>query len=566
MQTRRSRKRGQALIMVTFAMVMLFGIMAMAVDLGLGLSSVKAGRSAADAAALAAVTHALATVGNSPIACGGVIGCQSAQACPATIGTPQTTLDMGCFYAQRNGFTQGGQGGRQTVQIAAGIDSPPPTAPGVNDVTYWATVTVTDRMPRLFSTIFGGETSNVVARATAAITNGTMNGSFYLLNRENDYSPGGTGVGIHVGGNGTMRAPGGIYLASTAAGAGTLVGGPTVESPSTYIRGAGGVDLGGSGTWTNPPQNGVPDSAAFRDPMAGKGQPSAIPTGGLPVFEVPGGDLSALPQPLTPGQYYATDNQGRASGGQLKVSSAVRFSAQGGFGNYVLYGGLYVNSTVRFDPGRYVFAGASNRNAVLEMTNQGSVMDNMPAGQQNSDAGEILILTDAKYPGLSGSLPPKVAAIQDQLGFGKTDLQAGNTTSLTLHGLNRTSSSVPSDLKEFAPTAIWQDQRNSRILYNANGSVDYTSCGGGRTLDNPCPNTALANATTMELNLQAHPNTSVYGLIYQPRGAWINMQGNGTITSPLALITGAMVLQGGADFGVLDQRDSLKRKTVALVE
>jgi hypothetical protein len=67
-------------------------------------------------------------------------------------------------------------------------------------------------------------------------------------------------------------------------------------------------------------------------------------------------------------------------------------------------------------------------------------------------------------------------------------------------------------------------------------NIDITTCGSGHTLDNPCTNTAMANSSTPAMTLQAHPNDSLYGMVYQPRGSWLTMQGNGNITSPTIFV------------------------------
>jgi hypothetical protein len=194
------------------------------------------------------------------------------------------------------------------------------------------------------------------------------------------------------------------------------------------------------------------------------------------------------------------------------------------------------------------------------------MIDNSPSGAQNTDAGEIFILTDTNYPSLVGNIPPALNSVKNSLGLGSTDLQSGNTQIINLHGLNRDSAALPSELKTFAPVAIWQDQANSRVKYDAQGNVDTTSCGGTHTLNDPCTNTAMANSDTPRLKLQAHPNTSIYGVLYQPRGAWMDLQGNGSIRSSLVIVTGAMIMNGGCDVGSLDKSDTLKRRMVALVE
>ena len=143
------------------------------------------------------------------------------------------------------------------------------------------------------------------------------------------------------------------------------------------------------------------------------------------------------------------------------------------------------------------------------------------------------------------------------------NLQSGNNQVMNLHGLNR-ERGLPEGLKDFAPAAFWQDQRNSRIQYDANGNVVFEGCGAN--LDTPCLNAGMANSTTPAFHLQAHPNTNVYGMIYQPRGAWLSLQGNGTVNSALAMITGALSMGGGADIKMLRASDQLRRRMTALVE
>ena len=565
---RKKGTRGQALVMVTFALTALLGIMALAVDMGLAHFNRKSAQSAADAAAKASIMRALENMANGPAVCGANVGCEDNWGCPANVSTPPTNLDTACLYARQNGFANSGA---TSVTLTAHAAPPgPPTAAGVNDVFYWVTVTVTQRSPRLFSAVFGADAQLIAVRATAAVTNGVAGGALFALNRQNDTSPMGTGKDLVMGGNPSIVFPGGIYLASTAAGTGEIQGTSDVDAPFTRIRGSGTTTMGGSSSWDAAPKNNYTDSWYFKDPMGGKGQPPALPSGGLPGKPVPGGILNNLPQPLQPGQYYAVDNSGKATGAQLIVSAPVTFSDAGsGFGNYVLYGGLSFSNSGRgkFSPGRYVLAGVKNPSSpILSVASQSVITDYGVANQPPTDAGEIFIFTDAKYPGLDGFRPPDVETIKDNLGFGPVNLQAGNKQVITLHGLNRESPVVPANLKDFAPTAFWQDQRNSRIEYDANGNVDYTSCGGGHTLDTPCLNPGMQNSTTPEFKLQAHPMTSIYGLIYQPRGAWMRLQGNGSITSPLILITGALDLQGGANIATLDPRDALRMKMAALVE
>src|SRR5205823_1879443 len=97
------------------------------------------------------------------------------------------------------------------------------------------------------------------------------------------------------------------------------------------------------------------------------------------------------------------------------------------------------------------------------------------------------------------------------------------------------------------------------------GRVDYTSCGSGYTLDNPCTNT-LTNNSSPELNIQASPNIHLYGVIYQPRGAWTTLVGGGGYAGPLQLISGALSVQGNANVDLLGLSSPLTNTVASLIE
>src|SRR5581483_6329602 len=260
------QERGQILVMTTLSVVALFGILALAVDLGWAYYLRKSAQKAADAASMAAAIQVLANVGNQSITCGGNVTCQDVTACPTTITIPTTSeINVACLYAQQNGFTQGGNNGSQKVTVASGTTLPPPTAPGVNSVSYWVTVRVTQRSPLWFGNVIADATSGrgitngveyaasvfqklpialaltasvgPAARASAGVSQGILGGTLFLLNRQNDTSGAGNpGVNLTNGGNPDIAAPGGIYMASLNNGsnnpygayAGDLQGNPSV--------------------------------------------------------------------------------------------------------------------------------------------------------------------------------------------------------------------------------------------------------------------------------------------------------------------------------------------------
>src|SRR6266481_5125163 len=119
------KHRGQALIMTTLALIPMFGLLGLAVDLGWMEFTKKSAQTAADAAAMAAVLQYQSTTFSTTITCGvGGVVCQAPTSCSPA---PTSYLHSGCDYAQLNGFSSGGN---QYVSLAAGVGAPP-TATGV---------------------------------------------------------------------------------------------------------------------------------------------------------------------------------------------------------------------------------------------------------------------------------------------------------------------------------------------------------------------------------------------------------------------------------------------------
>lgn len=610
MRAQRHSKKGSVIVMVTLALVMLCGILGLAVDLGWAFYVKKSAQAAADAAALAAVSAAYAKAGQegpydcSNLACTG----NSAYTCPATV-TISSNLDNGCAYAARNGFPEGG---RKHVTVEADAGSAPPTLPGVN-VYYWATARAGESIPQLFSAVLGNLVLNSSSRATAAIVDSGMHASLLALNRVNDPGPGGPGVDITGGGGGQIIGGEGIWLSSEAHGiggnyAGELQGNTAVTAPMTLIKGAGSIDLGGTASWQAAPENGIQDDSYFLDPMRDLGQPPPSKLG-LTDRWIDGNVIAGSNDPDNPtvlpaGNYYATgvDKKGQryATGEPVQVTGNVRFEG-GSFGDWVFFGGVSFqqNSKAVFGPGRYIFAGAQqqggNPGTVFGFSTGVTLTDGTPLGsngsaQPNADAGEIFVFTDAKYAPYDPStrsttplqLPPMVAAIRDNLRFGTAEIQAGvadDSTLINLHGLQGDPGAggyqnVPSELRSFRPVVFWQDQANSTVKYTPDGNIDCGQlsgsgpCSSPYSLDDP-KRTGIANGSP-EMLLQATPRTNIYGLIYQPRGAYLTLQGSGKLSTeefqtPLQVITGALNVQGGPNVSLNRLNNGFRRKIVALV-
>jgi hypothetical protein len=593
-ETRRTRG-GQAIVMVTLGLLAMFGMMGLAVDVGWSFFLRKTAQAAADSAALASAYVALSAIQSAGIGVNcTTLGCTTA---PVPCAAATRNLVNGCQYAAQNGFTAGAG---TTVTIDANLLSnrPPAHSPGLNPL-YWVTVRIQQQVPQLFSAVMGHPTGTTGARATAAIIENFTNGSLILLNRQADCTgmtlPQTTcGVNLLAKGNSTINASGGILMASTRHGdnlglpgdgtqyAGDLGGSAQVTSPFTGIRGGGAANVSQtSPKWQAPWQNGMSDSAFFRDPTLGAAsQPPPPPSSSnnrpIAGCTITGGASAAAPLLLSPGKYYSVGNgtSGCSDGDPIRVTGYVEFQGGApGFGEYTFFGGLVsANSTnITFNPGRYFLAGvkpkAGNAGTLFDVSSgQVTIQDKTPLlngqSQPNSDAGEVFVFTDATYPGLDKSGVP--STVLSALDFGTSGFQTGNNNQvdINLHGLNQANAKTPGNLRALAPIVVWQDRRNSASkYYNANGTLD-TNC---IISDTPCVN-PLSHPDSPMMSLQASSTVHLYGVVYQPRGAWTSLTGGGSYTGPLRLITGAVVFNGGADLNLTSLSTPLTFRTVAMIE
>jgi hypothetical protein len=161
MKIRTHSRRGQALLMMTFTITAMFGIMALVVDLGWANYRKQAAQAAADSAAAAAVR---AKIDLGLTTCGDQLGCFPATpfTCPATPpGVAGTNIDNACMMAAANGFTTSGN---QAVNVYANLGNPPSVNGAVG--VYWVTVIVTETSASFFGPMVGGRL-NPAAKATA---------------------------------------------------------------------------------------------------------------------------------------------------------------------------------------------------------------------------------------------------------------------------------------------------------------------------------------------------------------------------------------------------------------
>src|SRR5579862_2012208 len=113
MTTRAKRHKGQALLLVTLALLAMCGLLGLAVDLGWSYYIRKSAQAAADSAALAAVAFAKTNAAPPYNTCDGststTLYCNSTPATCTTIVTsyPMGNANSACLYAQQNGFQDG---------------------------------------------------------------------------------------------------------------------------------------------------------------------------------------------------------------------------------------------------------------------------------------------------------------------------------------------------------------------------------------------------------------------------------------------------------------------------
>lgn len=538
------REKGQAIVMVTLALMAMCGILGLAVDFGWAFFVKRAAQAAADSAALAAALERKFDVGNiGPYPCEGTCRDEAnPKVCsPSVIYPPLNNLENACLYAKQNGFVETG---RQRVRVTEGTSGTinntayPPTRPGL-EVQYWVTVRVTESVPQLFSAVMGNPWATVSARATAAILEAESEGSLRLTNREGDdsWAQGNNPVeGINLdaqcnsAGIACVDAQGGVLMASACAGAnctnnvfaGNTQGAATVSSPFVHIRSTGTVNS--PTDWNAQPVNGKSDGGDFWDPTRGKPQPP-LTTSALTPCPIDGGVIDGTNGPvvLGPGYYYATSRVGQqvdASGAQITIRGDVTFGTGGSCSNgtsgpstfgqdYMFFGGIRVTqqgqgvTSLTFQPARYVFAGVQlsnpNQNLAGTLFDVSCGGNCTVTGTGQNGLGAMFIYTDGTgYPGMSthlttigasgaqggSSLQNTVAATLKQ---GIAGIQTGGNAgvSITLDGLNRANGTIPDELKPYNSVIMWQDRRNSTVKYEANGANGNiaASCGGNTATD-----------------------------------------------------------------------------------
>ena len=294
-------RSGQTLLMLTFGLVPMFGMMGLVVDIGYMHFVKTAAQTAAEAAASAAIIEYHATVGGSNYTCGGSTVCATTStACPSyPIASPSNAVEHGCTYAYQHGFT----GTNQSVTYTAGVTGVPPTVSGTGNASYWITFRVSQQVPQMFSAILGNLSGTVTGRSTGAVFGASD--CIYALK--------GTGSGISLSGNPSLTSACGIFVNSSdstqaLAGNGT----PTISAPEYDIVGGTSLSL------TPAPNTGVSPAS---DPLSALPVPASAPYHCDHTNYNPSGDVS-----ISPGVY---------CGGIHVGNQTITMSA----GTYILVGG-----------------------------------------------------------------------------------------------------------------------------------------------------------------------------------------------------------------------------------
>jgi hypothetical protein len=582
MNRRKKASGGQAIVMVTLALVAMCGMMGLAVDLGWSFFVQKIAQASADGAALAAVQEAykLNSGGLGSLGCGvnGIV-CQAAAPCPSS-----GNLSNGCLYASANGFSVGGEGGRQNVTIEAGVSPPaPPTVPNITNIKYWVTVRTVQTIPQLFSAVLGNSQGTVSAIATAAIAGQVLPGSFYGMNREGDCLTGegstaktafNCGVDVALSGtNGTttctnvdgsnslvpakLCAPGGILLSSTCNGSsapgcgsgsstapGTNYAGQTAGNAQVWAE--GGTKIRGAGDVNDPaawlPSNSLErfSSAPGADPLRTLPQPPLV-NASRPPCPVIGGTLSS--GTVGPYQYYAVDGSipPKPTGLPITIGTGTNItfdpggtcpggasSPTSGFQTYTFWGGLNIagnpGTHVTFGAGQYVMAGTSSTNGAV--FSAGAAGANI-TGANGGTAPTMFLTTDGSYGGsLTGPVQSAIITAGINLHQGFTDIKNAD---ITLQGIT----SAAGALSDYEGVLLWQDRRNSNLLINPTNG-DFI----------PGPRPGSVTDTSPQLVLESgNAALKLNGLLYQPRGAWTSLFSGGASAGTniqLTLVTGAL--------------------------
>jgi hypothetical protein len=340
-------ERGQVLIITALALIVLFGIAAIVVDLGFSWMLRRQEQNAVDPAAIAAARYLKNDLGQ------------------ATWNQGAAEADA-CFYARENGFFEDDPG--CPAALASGalqVHSPPISGP-YSGTPGHVQVIISASHPSFFSPILMGGAPIVTTGAVAANTTGNSNSSS-LVALQTECEGGAAG---NINGGGEIRIfpvnpgdVGGYVHVNSPCGSST-------DDDCTNGVGAGAMSISGTlrapvvnsvGSCTE--QGSVPGlicTPAPTPPETTCVDEDAVPLGD-PLFGLPEPHLDAFPNgvcpngtPSTPSSTQACRLRGTGGGACPLVGGIRTCTLTPG----VYYGGFDIQGVrVRLEPGMYILAG-----------------------------------------------------------------------------------------------------------------------------------------------------------------------------------------------------------------
>jgi hypothetical protein len=317
-------------LFIVLNLTIIFGTLGLAVDLGWSYYLRQSAQAAADAAAMAGASWASST-GSLVCGSGGVTCNSTATGCSNPPTTPATTdLQVGCLYAQQNGFVNNGT--TQFVTMAANTTAPPGVSN--NSPSYWVQAKVTVKPYTLFGGFGGIKQFTINTSAIAAVSYYTAGACIYVLDPS-------AAQAFSATGSSTTTATCGIFVNSSSSSAYYEYGSPTVTASQILVN--GGTSISASSSVSPTPTT---SAGPVSDPLAALTLPSfsnVCPSPPYTAYTLASTSVATL----GPGNYC----------GGIVISHAAQATFSGG--TYYIYGGLTVegNSTASFGAGLYVVNG-----------------------------------------------------------------------------------------------------------------------------------------------------------------------------------------------------------------
>jgi len=379
-QSKFGNERGQTAIMFTLGTITLFGMLGLVVDIGYAYYRKEAAQTAADAAAGAAAIAAYNNAQGGAVSCStNEVSCYNSEyTCPST-PSGSNNVQVGCMYAQQNGFTTGG---KIKVTFRTGTGTPP-TATGAMPMNYWVEARVSENIPQLFSAVLGFPTATVTARATSATRVADSGGCVITLNPHASSS-------LRMTGNADLTSGCGVFVNS--------------DHPSNA------VDLNGGGTITTTGTSKT-NIVGGCGSSCGNIHPSAI-TGAASITD----PLEDLSPPTYSG---CNDPAGNVNLG----SHATMTLTPSGSTPMVLCNGINLGaqSSLTLNPGTYVVKGGISLGAQTSLNGSGVFIyvESGPIGMSGGASVNLSAPTTGTYAG--------VLFYQDRADTNDATLVGGNT-------------------------------------------------------------------------------------------------------------------------------------------